>query len=105
MLIKSPLKFSCIFYFDDHMSAGPPWMQPFRIVELVIHKKYKKYSRRDSKVIIALTLFNQAPFGPLNIQGGGADLPPSFFLFSWTPGGSDLLKKELTIKFSQKSSI
>ena len=51
-MIKRPLKFSCTCFFDDHMSAGPPWMQPFRIVELVIHKKYKKYVRRDSKVII-----------------------------------------------------
>ena len=30
-------------------------MQPFRIVELVIHKKYKKYIRRDSEVINALS--------------------------------------------------
>ena len=50
-MIKRLRKISCL-YFDDHMSAGPPWMQPFRIVELVIHKKYKKYNRRDSKVII-----------------------------------------------------
>ena len=30
-------------------------MQPFRILELVIHKKYKKYIRRDSEVIIVLS--------------------------------------------------
>ena len=37
--------------------------------------------------------------------GGGVYLSPSFFLFSWIPGGSDLLKNGLMNKFSQKSSI
>ena len=51
-----------------------------------------------------LTLYNPALFGPYNTRGG-ADLPQSFFFFSWTPGWSDLLKNGLRIKFSQKSSI
>ena len=38
------------------------------------------------------TLYNTALFGPYNTLGV-ADLPQSFFLFSWTPGWSDLLKK------------
>ena len=33
--------------------------------------------------VVHLTLFNPALFGPFNTQGG-ADLPQSFFLFSWT---------------------
>ena len=37
--------------------------------------------------------------------GEGGDLPPSFFLFSWTPGGTNLLKNGLRIKLLQKSSI
>ena len=53
---------------------------------------------------VPLTLYNPALFGPYNTRGG-ADLSQSFFLFSWTPGWSDLLKIGLRIKFLQKSSI
>ena len=38
-------------------------------------------------------------------MGGGRIAPKPFPFFPWTPGGSDLLKNVLKIKFSQKSSI
>ena len=50
---------------------------------------------------IELTLFNPVVFGPFNTRGG-ADLPLSFFLFSWTPGGSDFLKKRTNNKVLAK---
>ena len=67
------------------------------------HRIYNVYWKKDKLVMTdhydhdnyaggpVLTLFNPALFGPFNTQGG-ADLPPSIFIFSW-PGGSDLLKK------------
>ena len=61
----------------------------------------KEYSQKHPE---AFTPHNPALFGPYNTRGG-ADLPQSFFLFSWTPGWSDLLKNGLRIKFLQKSSI
>ena len=63
-----------------------------------------KSSFTETPVMMMINPIKPSTFGPFNTQGG-ADLPPTFFLFSWTPGGSDLLKNELTIKFSQKSSI
>ena len=46
------------------------------------------------------------PFWPELVRPRGGDRPPNFFLFSWTPGRSDLLKNRLTIiRFSQKSLI
>ena len=41
----------------------------------------------------------------LRPRRGGAYLPQSFFLFSWTSGWSDLLKNGLKLKISQKSFI
>ena len=33
--------------FDSLISANPPWMQHFEIVELIIHKKYHREGRNS----------------------------------------------------------
>ena len=68
-----------------------------------------------AKITISLAIFqcwplSLNPFWPgifwtFKTWGRGvSDLSSSFFLFYWTPGGSDLLKNGLTLKFSQNCS-
>ena len=72
-------------------------MQPFRIVELVIHKKYKKYIRRDSKVIIALSKEMKIAFLARAKRWSGTITTSPYFVLTtlqWTRGlGSQFFRE------------
>ena len=47
---------SSCFKIYENMAPGPPWMLPFKILELVLHKKYNMKGR-NSKVGISKAEF------------------------------------------------